>query len=119
MRLVQVVVVTAASFLVATDALSTTNANQAKIIKGTSPGGHSPRLLRAYQPDDEGDSPEERTLPNSQVAKILNKLGVTWDDVLRDSALFERYQEKANKIIEKQKAAANNAKRIIKRDHTP
>nr|AEA51000.1 avirulence effector protein Avr3a [Phytophthora sojae]UEE94951.1 RxLR effector protein [Phytophthora sojae] len=111
MRLAQVVVVIAASFLVATDALSTTNANQAKIIKGTSPGGHSPRLLRAYQPDDEGDSPEDRTLSPSQVTKILNKLGkdVTWDHVMRNPALFQRYQKKANKIIEKQKAAAKNA----------
>nr|UEE94950.1 RxLR effector protein [Phytophthora sojae] len=109
MRLAQVVVVIAASFLVATDALSTTNANQAKIIKGTSPGGHSPRLLRAYQPDDEGDSPEDRTLSKAQVTKILNKLGVTWGDVMRNPALFQRYQKKANKIIEKQKAAAKNA----------
>lgn len=73
MRLSQVLVVIAASFLIGSEALSTsTDSNQVKLSEVASPSGHSQRLLRTHPKivEDEDDSSEERAITARQWAKI-------------------------------------------------
>ncbi|KAF4314660.1 hypothetical protein G195_011607, partial [Phytophthora kernoviae 00238/432] len=81
MRLSHVLVAIAATFLVTSEAFSTTtDSNQAKISKVASPGGPSQRMLRTHHNtyEDEEDD-EERGLGNIKM-KLMASIGMSADD---------------------------------------
>ncbi|RLN51432.1 hypothetical protein BBP00_00009896, partial [Phytophthora kernoviae] len=70
MRLSHVFVAIAATFLVTSEALSTTtDSNQVKISKVASPGGPSQRMLRTHHNTYEDD--EERSLDPKAMKKMM------------------------------------------------
>ncbi|KAE9000215.1 hypothetical protein PF010_g13231 [Phytophthora fragariae] len=115
MRLSQVLVLIAASFLVASEAHSTTTeSNQVKLSEVASPSGPNQRLLRTHQQivEDEDDSSEERTFTPTQLEKLeryATKLGINWERAQRDTqylqahARYSEYQKKANRYIKRNK----------------
>ncbi|KAF4316253.1 hypothetical protein BBO99_00009609 [Phytophthora kernoviae] len=82
MRLSHVLVVIAATFLLTSEALlATTDSNQVKISKVTSPGGPSQRMLRThhntYEDDEGNEDDEERALTKKKMKKKMkNKMTV-------------------------------------------
>ncbi|KAJ8574556.1 hypothetical protein ON010_g4655 [Phytophthora cinnamomi] len=95
MPLSQVVVVITASFLVTSEALSTTmDSDQAKVSKVVSPGASHHRLLRIHDTADEdedtSDDSEERGLTPTQMEDYaIKKLGIDWAKSERSTAYFQ------------------------------
>ncbi|EGZ10416.1 hypothetical protein PHYSODRAFT_287041 [Phytophthora sojae] len=134
MRLSQVLVVAAASFLFASEAIAvTTDSVQAKITT-VARGGPSQRLLRSYsKPAEENDSAdsekwgftteeldddsEERGLTSGQIeslTKLANKWGHSYDDLVNGVVrLSEKKQQKwidrVNAYIKENKKAQREA----------
>ncbi|KAG3166082.1 hypothetical protein PC128_g19804 [Phytophthora cactorum] len=100
MRLSQVLLAIAASFLFNSEALSATmDSNQAKIAKVASTGGPSQRLLRAsYTPVEEVDDAEERlggmdkfSVEHQNILKALaKKLGFNLSQAMADTGYFSK-----------------------------
>ncbi|KAE9322007.1 hypothetical protein PF008_g17683 [Phytophthora fragariae] len=96
MRLSQVFVAIAASFLVASKALSTsTDSNQAKIAELTPPTVSSQRLLRTHHRivDDEDDSSEERGISNAVLGSICQRLGIDFQRASREATYLQRHAQ--------------------------
>nr|AEK80898.1 Avh200 [Phytophthora sojae] len=84
MRVAPVLLLIAATFLAASEALSTTtDSNKVKTSQVILPSGPSLRLLRKHNKvvDEDEDSSEGRTLTDLQMAemeKFAEKLGMNW-----------------------------------------
>ncbi|EGZ13041.1 hypothetical protein PHYSODRAFT_286533 [Phytophthora sojae] len=111
MRVAPVLLLIAATFLAASEALSTTtDSNKVKTSQVILPSGPSLRLLRKHNKvvDEDEDSSEGRTLTDLQMAemeKFAEKLGMNWARVqsgtmyLQRHAKYAEYQETMNKYI--------------------
>ncbi|KAG6621280.1 putative secreted RxLR effector protein [Phytophthora cinnamomi] len=107
MRLYQVLVLIAASFLVASDALSTTTASDEV-------DGPNQRVLRTHTQfkvtEDESNTEERGPLSRSQVKELVKEVGIDWKLVKANPMYLQRhekyaeYLEKMNEILVKQKS---------------
>ncbi|GMF25509.1 unnamed protein product [Phytophthora fragariaefolia] len=104
MRLSQVLVVVAVSFLVASEAFSTTkDPNQAQTV--TSSGEHRPLRTHNKVVEDDDSSSDERAITDLEMKTILKDMGI-WDVVkktpnkLLTLDRYEEYRKKANQFME-------------------
>nr|AGZ84875.1 RXLR-class effector Avh247-like protein [Phytophthora foliorum] len=114
MRLSHVLMVMAATFLLASEAFATTtDSNQAKIAQVTSPEGSSQRLLRNHPTTYEDDDSEERGGPPTRLErlnfKVMRRAGTTADDyaeTLGIAAAMREVQRTGRGVLELQMTEA-------------
>ncbi|OWZ04256.1 RxLR effector protein [Phytophthora megakarya] len=122
MLLTRVLVIVAASFVLASEATVTMNSNQAK-ISTMARGGSSQRLLRSYKPvedDSDGlndlenlDEPEERGGNTEQLKALATDWGLSFSKISNGSIKLTEEQLQAWQAIVN---AGVQAKRKVARD---
>ncbi|KAE8883570.1 hypothetical protein PF005_g15334 [Phytophthora fragariae] len=114
MRLSQVLVTIAASFLVRSEALSTST--DSKLSEVGSPSGPSQRLLRTHPRfvEDEDDSSEERGLSAHQWKQLQayaeNTLGIDWKRVEQSTSYLQKHPSYADYLEKFEQLKAQNPK---------